>query len=250
MILKEKEILIKAKNDNAFMDDLLRTEDAEKFIKYVIKTYTKNPASFMLQNKVEWEDLYQACLIGLYNGIMKLELGRNPKEWVRFLYLHIQGEIRNFARSNQSNSIVISQRIRQLYPKYILFYHAYRETYGKDPTIGDTMEEFKLPRNEAFDLVYGMQELVSFFQETGEIKQESIKSSFENVEKKVINKLLIQDYMLVLNSKERKVIYMYYFLGFNKTEIAKKIGCGNTTVQRHIGNAFEKIKSLNYKDSP
>ncbi|GEM_PF-6619718 len=246
MILKDKVTLSKAKNNQVCMDELLRTEDAEKFIKYVIKTYTKNPASFMLQNKVEWEDLYQACLIGLYNGIKKLELERNPKEWVRFLYLHIQGEIRNFARSNQSNSIVISQRIRQLYPKYIYFYHSFRDTYGKDPTIPDTMEAFRLSRNEAFDLVYGMQELVGFFQETGEIKKELIMGSFENVEKEVINKLLIQDYMFALNDKERKVIYMYYFLGFNKTEIAQRIGCGNSTVQRHIGNAFNKIRKLNH----
>lgn len=108
------------------------------------------------------------------------------------------------------------------------------------------MEAFRLSRNEAFDLVYGMQELVGFFQETGEIKKELIMGSFENVEKEVINKLLIQDYMFALNDKERKVIYMYYFLGFNKTEIAQRIGCGNSTVQRHIGNAFNKIRKLNH----
>ncbi|MEH7382856.1 sigma-70 family RNA polymerase sigma factor [Bacillus sp. JJ1533] len=244
MILKEKDTLFKAKNDIDFMDDLLRSAEAEKFIKYVIKSYTKNPAVFMLQNKVEWEDLYQACLIGLFNGLKKLDLDRDPSEWVRYLYLSIQGEIRNFSRSNQSNSIVISQKIRMLYPKYMTFYHFFREKFGKDPTISDAMKEFQISRNEAFELVYGMQELVSVFQETGEINQAFIKGPFEDVEKKVINSLLIKHYMPCLNNNEKRVLHLYYFLGFNKTEIAKMIGCGNSMVQRHMVNAFKKIRKM------
>jgi RNA polymerase sigma factor (sigma-70 family) len=244
MIFRDKEVLLKAKHDRNYMNDLLSSEDAEKFIKYVIKSYTKNPALFMQTNKVEWEDLYQACLIGLYNGINKLNLDRNPKEWVRFLFLNIQGEIKNFSRSNQSNSIVITQKIRLLYPKYILFYHFFREEFKKDPTITDTMEEFQISRQEAFDLVYGMQQLLSVYHENGEINQEFTMNSIENVEKKVINKLLIQQYMNCLNRNERNVLSLYYYLGYNKTEIATIIGCGNSMVHKHFENAFRKIKEL------
>src|SRR5690625_4470445 len=158
MLLKDKNILIEAKSDNNYMDDLMRSAEVEKFIKYVIKSFTKNPAFFMQQNQVEWEDLYQSCLIGLYNGIKKIDLERSPNEWIRYLYLSIQGEIRNFSRSNQSNSIGISQRIREMYPKYIYFYNTFREEFNKDPSIEDTMEELNISRNDAFDLIYGMQQ--------------------------------------------------------------------------------------------
>src|SRR5699024_2829991 len=92
-------------------------------------------------------------------------LFRSPNEWIRFLYLHIQGEIRNFSRSNQSNAIGISQRIREMYPKYLYFHHKTHEKHKRDPTIIETMTEFDISRDDAFDLVYGMQRVVSVFQE-------------------------------------------------------------------------------------
>lgn len=244
MIFREKEVIVRAKKDDEFMGKILQSEDAEKFIKYVIKTYTKNPAFFMQTNKVEWEDLYQACLIGLYNGLKNLDIRKNSKEWVRYLYLYIQGEIKNFSRSNNSNSLVISQKIRLLYPKYILFYHEFREGNGKDPTVDDTINEFSITRDEAFDLIYGMQQVISYHTEQGDIDRSLFNGSGENVEKEVINKLLIQQYFRLLNNKEKKVLFMHYYLGFNKTEIAKEIGCGNTMVQKHITNAFKKIKKF------
>lgn len=242
MLFKNFEAIKKAKENRNYMEELLISDDAKKFIQYVIKSYTKNPALFMQQNKIEWDDLYQACLIGLYNGINKIDLKRNPNEWVRYLYITIQGEIKNFSRSNQSNTLVINQKIRLLYPQYLIFYKNFRDKYDKDPSVKDTMLQFNISRDEAFDLIYGMQHFISYYTESGEINLNIVPRSNENPEKDVINRILIQQYMLLLNENERKVLYFYFYQGLNKTEIARKIGCANSMVHKHFLNAFEKIK--------
>lgn len=247
MFLRDKEILTRAKHDEAFMDTLMTTKEAEKFIKYVIKSFTENPARFMQQHQVEWEDLYQACLIGLFNGIKKLNLDLSPNEWVRYVYLSIQGEIRNFSRSNNSNSISISQRIRTMYPKYLLFYRYFWEKYNQDPTIQQTMEYFGISRDDAFDLVYGMQPIVSMAtKRKGKLGDltfaELIRDPYQNVEKRVINHVLVESYMAEINETQQAILYMHYYLGLNKSEIAKVIGCANSMISKHIAAAFKKIR--------
>src|SRR4051812_43244914 len=100
MYLFNENTLKLAKENRLFLNDLIQYHESEKFIKYVIKEYTKSPAKFMAVNKVEWEDLLQAAYIGLFSAIRKMDLTLSPKEWVRYTYLSIQGELRNFSRSN------------------------------------------------------------------------------------------------------------------------------------------------------
>ncbi len=247
LILRDKGLLLKARHDELYMNELMAHEEVDKFIKYVIKAYTKNPARFMQQHKVEWDDLHQACLIGLYKGIKKLNLEKSPNEYVRYLFLSIQGEIREFSRSNNSNSMTISQRIRALYPKYLLFYDKFREEKQKDPTIEDTMTEFKISRGDAFDLVYGMQQVVSIFLDAGSYRfninnDAFVSDAYSNIEKAVVNKLVIENYMRLLNEKQKDAIFMYFFLGYSKTEIARKLECANSMVHKYIESAFKKIR--------
>ncbi|MGK7376951.1 sigma-70 family RNA polymerase sigma factor [Planococcus sp. 1R117A] len=249
MKLRDKELLREAQHDEHVMEELLQTEDAKKFIQYVIKSFTKRPALFMQHHKVEWEDLYQSCLFGLYNGIKKTDLNLDPNEWIRYLYLSIQGEIKSFSRSNDSNSMKISQRIRGLYPKYLVFHKKHFETHKKDPTIRETMDAFGISQEDAFDLVYGIQELLSLDQPYGhgEISQAMsnyVKDPIQSVEKNVITKVTVEAYFASITEVQKKVIYMYYFEGYNKTEIAKALGVSDVMIHKHIKKALVTIKNI------
>ena len=249
MKFREKAILYRAQEDEQFMDELLQTEDADKFIQYVIKSFVKRPALFMQHHKVEWEDLYQGCLIGLYNGIKNTNLNLSPNEWVRFLYLSIQGEIKNFSRSNSSNSLKISQRIRGLYPKYLVFHKNHFENYQKDPSIKETMIEFKISKEDAFDLVYGIQELLSLDQSYGRKEKNQVLSNFIkdpllSVEKNVIDKITIETYLTNITEVQKKVIQLHFFQGYNKSEIAGLLGVSDVMVHKHLKKALLAIKDI------
>jgi RNA polymerase sporulation-specific sigma factor len=248
VFLKDKAVLTKAQHDINYLNDLLATREAKKFIKYVIKSYTKSPANFMAVNRVEWEDLKQAAYLGLYLGINRLNLSLVPNEWVRYLYLSVQGEIRNFSRSNDSNMVVISQRIRELYTKYRNFHKDFWLKQYRDPRIEEVMGHFSIDKSDAFDLVYGMQaslskdELLAKFDSSYHKFSDLDPAYHGKVEKQVIDKVLVEDALKYVNGKQKTILYLYYYKGLSKTEIAKIIGCGNSMITKHIKTAFKNIR--------
>ncbi|WP_052342622.1 sigma-70 family RNA polymerase sigma factor [Bacillus sp. EB01] len=248
MFLTDKDTLKAAQQNEAFLNDLLQSSEAFKFVKYSIKEYTKSPAKFMAVNKVEWEDLLQASYIGLFNAIRRMDLRLSQKEWVKYAFLTIKGELRNFSRSNDSNMIVISQRIRELYPKYKKFHEEYWVMHQADPTIQETMEYFNISKDDAFDLVYGMQEII--YQESARKRASLVASEpayqfrakAQSVEDLVVNNILVKMYLDFVNEKQRKVIYLHYFKGFSKTEVSRIMGCSPAMVTKHLATAFDQIR--------
>ncbi|WP_053598374.1 sigma-70 family RNA polymerase sigma factor [Bacillus sp. FJAT-18017] len=248
MFLTDKDTLKAAQQNEAFLNDLLQSSEAFKFVKYSIKEYTKSPAKFMAVNKVEWEDLLQASYIGLFNAIRRMDLRLSQKEWVKYAFLTIKGELRNFSRSNDSNMIVISQRIRELYPKYKKFHEEYWVKHQTDPTIQDTMEYFNISKDDAFDLVYGMQEII--YQESARKRASLVagepayqfRAKAQSVEDLVVNNILVKMYLDFVNEKQRKVIYLHYFKGFSKTEVSRIMGCSPAMVTKHLTTAFDHIR--------
>jgi RNA polymerase sigma factor (sigma-70 family) len=247
MFLKNKEILKNAQRDKGFLNDLIQSEEAFKFVKYCIKEYTKSPSKFMAVNKVEWEDLLQSSYIGLFNSIQRIDLSLSPNEWVMFSYLSIKGELRNFSRSNDSNMVVISQRIRELYPKYKKFHEEYWVENQKDPTIAETMQHFHISKDDAFDLVYGMQEIIyrESMTSKGKLDMRSFKpleTRTQSIEDQAINNIMIKMYLDYVNDKQRKVIHLHYFRGYSKKEVSTIIGCSQSMVTKHLSTAFQQIR--------
>lgn len=245
MYLLNKQTLELAKEDDGFLNDLLKSEESNKFVKYVIKEYTKSPAKFMAVNKVEWEDLLQAAYIGLFSAIRKLDLTLTPNEWIRYMYLTIQGELRSFSRSNDSNMVVIPQRIRELYPKYRKFHEEYWTRYQDDPSISETMHYFEISRDDAFALVYGMQDLIYQQYRPDQEDHEpfyNLRSSDLSVEDTAINHIIVKMYLDYINEKQRNVIYLHYFIGYSKTEISTILGCSPAMVTKHLKTAFARIR--------
>lgn len=251
-ILTNKDILRKAKQNEQHLNDLINSEQASKYIKYVIKTYTKSPAKFMAFNQVEFEDLMQLGRIGLYRGIQDLDVTKSENEIKRYLYQRIQGEVRSVARSNSSNNLVINQRIRGIYPKYLKYQQAFYLENFRDPTIEETMQHFNLSKDDTYDLVYGMQAVISETAqsqlEDGEtislwdyIEQRFFNPTSKSVEQQVINRLVLEEKLALLNQKERTVLNMKYVQGYNNSEISRHIGCVNSMVNKYLKTAFVKL---------
>lgn len=242
--LLDKDILIQAKQDEIFMNNVLSEKDSDKFIKYVIKTYTKSPSKFMLFNRIEYEELMQLGRIGLYKGIKDVDLNKESKEIQRYLYLKIQGEIREVARSNSSNMISISQRIRSLYPRYLQYHNEFFSVNNRDPNISEVMSQFSVSKDDAYDLVYGMQSSISDEIKTsdGTISLFDYLECFTgSLENRVIRKIMLEEKLALLGSKERTVIEMKYLFEYNNTEISKALNCSNSMITKYLKQAFDAM---------
>lgn len=249
-ILLNKELLHKSKSNENVMNELVISEDAEKFIKYVIKTYTNSPVKFMLFNQVEFDDLMQLGRIGLFKGIKDSDLDKTTNELQRYFYLRILAELREVARSNSSNNIVISQRIRGMYSTYLKFHNDFFTKNYCDPSIKEVMLEFSINKEDAYDLVYGMQSTISDTVETksGSINLMDILSVryfdfTKSVEQKVINRLILEEKLSLLKNKERKVLELKYLFGYKNSEIARRLGCANSMINKHLNNAFKRLET-------
>jgi RNA polymerase sigma factor (sigma-70 family) len=241
-------ILTQAREDEYAMGELIMSEEGTKFIRYVIKTYTKSPVKFMLFNRVEYEELMNIGRAGLFKGIRDADLSRDAKEIQKYLYLRVQGEIREISRSNNSNQVVIPQRLRGMYPKYLKFHNEFYENNYRDPSIGEVMSEFCISEDDAYDLVYGMQASISDTVESGGeyislfdiIKTRHLYTGL-SVEQSVINKIMLEEKLAVLNKKERTVLEMKYLMGYKNVEIARFLNCGSSMVAKHLNNSIRKI---------
>lgn len=244
-VLLDKGVLSRSQSDESFINELLSSEDATKFIKYVIKSYTKSPEKFMLFNRIEYEELMHIGRIGLYKGIVASDLAMDEKEIQRYLYLRVQGEVREVSRSNDSNQVSVSQRIRSLYPKYLKFHQNFYENYFYDPGIREVMNEFDINEEDAYDLIYGMQASISH---DAELKEGSVTTLLDliprtnrSVEDQVIRKMVLEEKLALLGLKERRVIEMKYLDEYNNTEIAKVLGCANSMVTKYLKKAFSVL---------
>lgn len=243
--LLDKSSLLEAQNSELVMNDLLSSCDADKFIRFVIKSHTKSPLKFIQSHRIEFQDLIQIGRIGLYKGIINLKLSLDEKEIQRYLYLRIQGELHVISRSNGSNLVTVPQRIRDLYSIYLKFKQDFYSIYYRNPNISEVMNKFELSEEDAYDLVYGMQENSSNILEN----KYGIVSLFDylechltsSIEDKVIKRILLEEKLAVLNPLDRTVIVMKYFLDYNNTEIAKYLGCAISMVSKYIRRAFQSL---------
>jgi RNA polymerase sporulation-specific sigma factor len=246
VLLLDKSVLTSAKAHEMIMETVIQSEDAVKFIKHVLRTYTGSPEKFMLNNRIEFEDLMQLGKIGLYKAIQKINIDMDVKEIQRYIYLTIQSEFRNVSRSNDSNAIVINQRIRGMYTKYLQYHKQFFEDNQKDPSIADVMENFLINEDDAFDLVYGMQATIAIEAKvqsrTGSISiLDIVRDTSLSVEEQVIRKVTLEETLAQLGEKERTVIEMRYLLDYSNQEIADKMGVSYNSVVGYIKKAFKTL---------
>lgn len=64
----------------------------------------------------------------------------------------------------------------------------------------------------------------------------------DNLDKKVLNHMVVKDYLKVLTTKQRQIICLYYFSSYSSTEIAKLIGCTHQCVNKIKKQAIQKMR--------
>lgn len=244
-LLVDYETVKKAKNDNIYMDMILESEDAEKYIQYVIRKFTKAPALFVSNANIEYMDLYQHCLIGLYNGILNMDNEKTVNEKQAYLYWHIVREIQHLMRTGNPNLVKIPQTVRENYSKYETYKKKIIDEKGRIPTIEETMKEFDFSREWAIDLMHGTKNMIPEEQkdENGEIYSIYDLQRDEDSQYDMIHdRLIIEQYKQVLNDKQADSIDMRFIEGCTFDEIGERIGCSPQMAANHVNRAIKLMR--------
>lgn len=193
-------------------------------IKSVIKRY--------INKGIDYDDLFQLGSMGFVKAINNYNPSFNVK-FTTYAVPMIAGEIKRFMRDD--GSVKVSRSIKRnavLIKNYIA---DYQKQFGESPTIDQLAKQFNMDKT---DIVFTMEantnplSLNEKFDdgEDGTTLFDRVADSFtvENY----IDKLALRDMIEKLDSREKQVIIMRYYLDKTQSEIATELGVSQVQVSR------------------
>lgn len=201
-------------------------------------------AKRFLGRGVDMEDLFQIGSIGLLKAVDNFD----PSFEVRFSTYAvpmIAGEIKRYLRDD--GILKVSRSLKENCGKIYQYREMLERTLGREPTMEEISKELGLPVE---DLVLAMEsgaEVESLHKtiyqgEGNEISLMDRLPEKENRQEKLIDRILLEELLGSLESRERSLIYMRYFQDMTQTEIADVLGVSQVQVSRMEKRILEKMR--------
>ena len=190
----------------------------------------------------EIDDLSQVGAIGLIKAIHKFDLLYGVK-FSTYAVPVILGEIKRFLRDD--GIIKVSRNLKESAFRGKKCAHILRVKLGREPTIAEISEESGIEEEvliEAFDAASPV-EAISYVDTDG--KQTEIPvASKKDGEDEIINRVLVEDMLNSLDTREKQIIILRYFKGKTQSEIAKIIGVSQVQISRIEKASIEKLRQI------
>lgn len=195
--------------------------------------------------KENLDDLFQVGCIGLCKAVDNFNVELDVK-FSTYAVPMIIGEIRRYLRDN--NSIRISRSVRDLAYKALQA----REELTKEKNEEPTVEEIATRLGEKKEtVVYALEAIVEpisiyepVFTEGGDsiyvLDQISDTSSSDEI---WLENIVLREAIRHLSERERKIIYMRYYMNKTQMEIAEEIGISQAQVSRLEKAALKQMKN-------
>lgn len=193
---------------------------------------------------VDMEDLFQIGSIGLLKAVDNFDLSYEVR-FSTYAVPMIAGEIKRFLRDD--GILKVSRSLRENCGKIYQYREMLERTLGREPTLEEISKELGL---SVEDLVLAMDsgaEVESLHKtiyqgEGNEISLMDKLPEKENRQEKLIDRILLEELLGSLESKERRLIYMRYFQDMTQTEIAGVLGVSQVQVSRMEKRILEKMR--------
>ena len=183
----------------------------------------------------EGEDLFQIGCIGMLKAI-------------DYAVPMIAGEIRRFIRDD--GIVKISRKIKENQMKIMHQREIYINEKKQEPTIEELEKVCDLTKEEivmAMDASRNVESIdKEMYSKDSAYTLMDLAEDDTNIEETVLNKIMVQQLMDMLESKERKIINLRYFKNKTQSQVAKEMGMTQVQVSRlekKILNSMRNEKS-------
>lgn len=201
-------------------------------------------AKRFLGRGVDMEDLFQIGSIGLLKAVDNFDLSYEVR-FSTYAVPMIAGEIKRYLRDD--GIIKVSRSLKENCGKIYQYREKLERTLGREPTMEEISKELGLPVE---DLVLAMEsgaEVESLHKtiyqgEGNEISLMDRLPEKENRQEKLIDRILLEELLGSLESRERSLICMRYFQDMTQTEIADVLGVSQVQVSRMEKRIIEKMR--------
>ena len=195
----------------------------------------------------EGEDLFQIGCIGMLKAIDRFDTEFDVA-FSTYAVPMIAGEIRRFIRDD--GIVKISRKIKENQMKIIHQREIYINEKKQEPTIEELEKVCDLTKEEIVMAIDASRNVESIDKEM--YSKDSAYTIMDlaeddtNIEETVLNKIMVQQLMDMLESKERKIINLRYFKNKTQSQVAKEMGMTQVQVSRlekKILNSMRNEKS-------
>lgn len=221
---KNTELVLKAQAGDKEASERL-IEENSGLIRSVVKRF--------LNRGVDAEDLFQLGSIGMLKAVKRFDLSFKVK-FSTYAVPMIIGEIKRYLRDD--GIIKISRPIRELAIKIRHIQQDFIKAVGQEPSVNELAEKLQVSKEEIIIALDAGQEIESlnsiiFQGDSSEITlMEKIPQ--QATDNKWVENIDLKNALSKLNERERKIIYMRYFLDKTQSEVAREIGVSQVQISR------------------
>ncbi len=190
------------------------------------------------------DELFQVGCIGLIKSVDNFNTDLNVK-FSTYAVPMIIGEIRRYLRDN--NPIRVSRSLRDLAYKTLSVKERFIKEKGREPTteeVAKILEVKACDITEALDAIadpISLHEPVSTDGSDSLCVMDSIKDE-NSGELNWIEEFALKESIEHLSEREKKILWIRFFVGKTQTEVASEIGISQAQVSRLEKAALDKIK--------
>lgn len=195
----------------------------------------------------EGEDLFQIGCIGMLKAIDRFDTEFDVA-FSTYAVPMIAGEIRRFIRDD--GIVKISRKIKENQIKIMHQREIYINEKKQEPTIEELEKVCDLTKEEivmAMDASRNVESIdKEMYSKDSAYTLMDLAEDDTNIEETVLNKIMVQQLMDMLESKERKIINLRYFKNKTQSQVAKEMGMTQVQVSRlekKILNSMRNEKS-------
>ena len=195
----------------------------------------------------EGEDLFQIGCIGMLKAIDRFDTEFDVA-FSTYAVPMIAGEIRRFIRDD--GIVKISRKIKENQLKIMHQREIYINEKKQEPTIEELEKVCDLTKEEivmAMDASRNVESIdKEMYSKDSAYTLMDLAEDDTNIEETVLNKIMVQQLMDMLESKERKIINLRYFKNKTQSQVAKEMGMTQVQVSRlekKILNSMRNEKS-------
>ena len=195
----------------------------------------------------EGEDLFQIGCIGMLKAIDRFDTEFDVA-FSTYAVPMIAGEIRRFIRDD--GIVKISRKIKENQMKIMHQREIYINEKKQEPTIEELEKVCDLTKEEivmAMDASRNVESIdKEMYSKDSAYTLMDLAEDDTNIEETVLNKIMVQQLMDMLESKERKIINLRSFKNKTQSQVAKEMGMTQVQVSRlekKILNSMRNEKS-------
>ena len=181
----------------------------------------------------EGEDLFQIGCIGMLKAIDRFDTEFDVA-FSTYAVPMIAGEIRRFIRDD--GIVKISRKIKENQMKIMHQREIYINEKKQEPTIEELEKVCDLTKEEivmAMDASRNVESIdKEMYSKDSAYTLMDLAEDDTNIEETVLNKIMVQQLMDMLESKERKIINLRYFKNKTQSQVAKEMGMTQVQVSR------------------